>query len=356
MKRLSTVPFKSKSEAAIFIDPTSLCYLTGVHLSSGTAVVGSGARALFVDGRYFFKARRRLGRRWRVLRAPSGSDLLMRKIKTLGIRRLCLDPESMTAAQYKKLISAADGVAISDADGLADRVRAVKRPDELAAIREAVRVTDELWMRVRRIVRIGMTERELLAQIKEEAFRLGAEEMSFEPIVSSGAATAEPHAEASGKKIRGDEPLMVDMGIRLGGYCSDFTRTPFLLKTRTTPPAWFIKFRNEVLAIQNLAYRLIERGVRDPKEISRQIAVRLRRTRMRAYYLHSLGHGVGMKIHEEPYLSERGRPLKDGMVFTVEPGLYRAGVGGVRIEDMACLWRGRLDVLTGSSKEMVWRL
>jgi Xaa-Pro aminopeptidase len=201
-----------------------------------------------------------------------------------------------------------------------------------------------------------MTERELLAQIKEEAFRLGAEEMSFEPIVASGASTAEPHAEASGKKIRGDEPLMVDMGIRLGGYCSDFTRTPFLLKTRTTPPAWFIKFRNEVLAIQNLAYRLIARGVRDPKVISRQIAVRLRRTRMRAYYLHSLGHGVGMKIHEEPYLSERGRPIKDGMVFTVEPGLYRAGVGGVRIEDMACLRRGRLDVLTSSSKEMVWRL
>ena len=348
--------FKSKTEAAMFCDPTSLCYLTGVRFSAGTAVIGPASRTLFVDGRYFFKARRRLGKKWNVICAPPAPAIFMDKIKALGIRKLCLDPESITAAQYRKILSAADGIEISDADGLADRIRAVKRPEELTVIREAVLITDELWTRVRRMVRIGMTELELLAKIKEEAIRMGAEDMSFEPIVASGPGTAEPHAEAGPKKILGDEPLMVDMGIRLGGYCSDFTRTPFLLHRRASPPAWFIKFQSEVRAIQNLAYGLISRGVREPAVIAKNISARLQKNRLRKHYLHNLGHGVGMKIHEEPYLTEKGRTLKDGMVFTVEPGLYRAGQGGVRIEDMACLWRGRLDILTKSSKEMSWRL
>ena len=149
---------------------------------------------------------------------------------------------------------------------------------------------------------------------------------------------------------------MVDMGIRYRGYCSDFTRTPFLLRRLSSPPAWFVKFRNEVLAIQNLAYRLLAKGAREPRDIAKKISQRLDKNRMKPFYLHGLGHGVGMKIHEDPYMTEKGMTLKDGMVFTVEPGLYRAGRGGVRIEDMACLWRGRLEVLTQSPKELAWRL
>ncbi|OGH61704.1 MAG: hypothetical protein A3I06_16975 [Candidatus Lindowbacteria bacterium RIFCSPLOWO2_02_FULL_62_12] len=219
-----------------------------------------------------------------------------------------------------------------------------------------MRLTDDLWSRVRTHIRVGMTERELRAFIIEQAIRMGAEEMSFEPIVVSGPATAEPHAEAGDRPIRGDEPLMVDMGVRLNGYCSDFTRTPFLLRRRAAPPAWFVRFYREVLAIQNLAYRLIAGGERAPGAVAKKISARLQKRRLKTYYLHSLGHGVGLKIHEEPYLTEKGRTLENGMVFTVEPGLYRAGSGGVRIEDMACLLQGRLDVLTRSTKEMVWRI
>lgn len=348
--------FKSKSEAAMFSDPTSLQYLTGAHFTAGTALVGPAHRALFVDGRYFSKARRMLGKSWEVIRAPARLGELIGRIKSLGILGLLVDTESISAARYKKLIAASDGLRISEAEGLADRIRAVKRPAELKIIRDAVRLTDEIWTRVRRQIRLGMTEKDLLADIKQEAHRLGAEGMSFEPIVVSGPSTAEPHAEAGDKKITGDEPLLVDMGVRLGGYCSDFTRTPFLMRKRTSPPAWFVSFQKEVLAIQNLAYGLIARGVREPGVISKKISLRLEQKRLRKFYLHGLGHGVGMKIHEEPYLTETGRTLKDGMVFTVEPGLYRAGVGGVRIEDMACLWRGRLEVLTQSSKETAWRL
>lgn len=348
--------FRSKSEAALFVDPVSLQYLTGVRFTAGTAVIGTSFKSLFVDGRYLFKARRILGRRWDVQKAPLGPEKLFGAIHARGIRRLCVDPSSITASHYQKLFKSSNGIEIVDADGLADRIRMVKRPAELAVIREAVRITDELWSRVRSHVRIGMTEKELLAFIKQEAHRMGAEEMSFEPIVASGAGTAEPHAEAGDKKIAGDEPLMVDMGIRLGGYCSDFTRTPFLLRRRSAPPAWFTKFRDEVFAIQNLAYRELARGGRDPKFISKKISARLEKNGLKKYYLHTLGHGVGLKIHEEPYMSERGPQLKDGVVFTVEPGLYKAGFGGVRIEDMACLIRGRLEVLTKSSKELSWRM
>ncbi len=348
--------FRSRTEAAVFSDPTSLRYLTGLRLTAGTALISPRHRILYVDGRYLFKARRMLGRPWRV--CPMRSDLsdLFRDFKKIGLEKICVDTQSLSAAQYKRWLAAGNGVEIVDAEGLADRVRAVKRPGELKILREAVRLTDELWSRLRTNLRIGMTERELLVWIKSEALRLGADEMSFEPIVVSGPSTAEPHAEASDKKISGDEPLMVDMGIRLAGYCSDFTRTPYLLRRRGAPPDWFVKFRNEVLAIQSLAYRLISRGVRSPKHITKEISKRLGRSHLAPHYLHSLGHGVGMKIHEEPFLSDRGCDLKDGMVFTVEPGLYRAGYGGVRIEDMACLWNGRLDVMTRSSKELVWRV
>lgn len=348
--------FRSKSEAALFSDAVSLRYLTGARFSAGTAVIGPSHRLLFVDGRYLFKARRMLGRKWRVIQAPPAAGSMMGQIKSFGILNLCVDTESMTAARYKKLVAASDGIGISEAEGLADRIRAVKRPAELRAIRAAVRLTDDIWSVIRRRFRPGMTERDLLAAIKQEAHRMGAEEMSFEPIVVSGPSTSEPHAEAGDKKISGDEPLMVDMGIRLGGYCSDFTRTVFLLRRRSSPPAWFVRFHREVLAIQNLACRLISRGVREPAAIAKKISERLHKNRMKKFYLHSLGHGVGMKIHEEPYLTEKGRTLRDGMVFTVEPGLYRAGVGGVRIEDMACLRGGRLEMLTASSKESIWRV
>ncbi len=346
----------SPSVAAIFSDPVSLRYLTGARFTAGVAVVGRRIRTLFVDGRYIFKARRMLGRKWSVVRSGGDFAGVFHRLRAGGIQTVCVDPDSLNASTYKKILGASNGIEVSDAEHLADLIRVVKTPKELAVIREAVRLTDELWTRLRWIVRIGMTERELSSAIKLEAMRLGAEEMSFEPIVASGPATAEPHAEPGEKKIAGDEPLMVDMGLKLGGYCSDFTRTPFLLRRRGSPPAWFVRFRDEVMGIQNLAYRLISGGCRDPVTISKKIGQRLKKKRLTNYYLHSLGHGVGMKIHEEPYLSPKGRTLRDGMVFTVEPGLYRRGIGGVRIEDMACLWRGRFDVLTKSSKELSWRM
>ncbi|MBI4178523.1 aminopeptidase P family protein [bacterium] len=354
---MSSAVFRKSSEAALFSDPTSLRYLTGARFTSGTALVSPTRKILLVDGRYLFKARRILGRKWHVLKTPRDQSAVPAQIKSLGIRRLYIDTEMITAARYRSLLeSMNNGIQLFEARGLADRIRSVKRPEELAAIREAVRRTDVIWARLHLHLRIGMTERDILNYIKQEAHRLGAEEMSFEPIVASGPETAEPHAEASDKKIRGDEPLMVDMGIRLGGYCSDFTRTVFLLRRRRRPPAWFTAFWREVLAIQNLAYGLLSRGEREPKVIARKIAIRIRRKRLGRYYLHGLGHGVGLNIHEEPYMTEKGPRLKNGMVFTVEPGLYRAGRGGVRIEDMACINRDRLEILTQSPKELIWRI
>ena len=167
--------FGSKSEAAIFTDPTSLRYLTGVNFTAGAAVIGPSRRALFVDGRYFFKARRLLRGKWEVIQtSPGGFGEMIGKIKSFGIRKICVDTESLSAARFKKLAAAVDGIEISEAEGLADRIRTVKRPEELKLIREAVRITDELWTRIRQEFRLGMTERELLAHIKEEAIRMAA--------------------------------------------------------------------------------------------------------------------------------------------------------------------------------------
>lgn len=351
-----TAGLRSPTEVAIFLDPTSLQYLTGIHFTSGTVAVGPSIRVAYVDGRYEFKARRLLGRLWRVVRPLRGLTSVMEDLRARGIRRIYIDTDTVMASQYRNMQNAAGDIQMMDAAGLSDRLRAVKKPAELKKIRAAVRLTDELWSGVRGRLRIGMTERELAGWIRTQAHRLGAEAMSFEPIIVSGRATAEPHASSSDKEIRGDEPFTVDIGVVVDGYCSDMTRSPFLLHRLASPPRWFTSFRAETMSIQRLAYRMLSAGQRDPKAIVKNIAKRLEKIGMKKYYLHGLGHGVGMKIHEHPMMTEKGRLLKDGMVFTVEPGLYRQGVGGYRVEDMACLWRGRLDVLTQSTKEISWRV
>ena len=171
--------------------------------------------------------------------------------------------------------------------------------------------------------------------------------MPFEIIVASGPNSALPHAHPTEKIICSNEPVLIDMGARISSYCSDFTRTLFLGKADKT----FQEIYNIVLKAQTTAIQKIESGM-DASQADRLARSVIEQAGYADAFGHGLGHGVGLLVHESPTLGPNSLDsLTDGMVFTIEPGIYLAGQGGVRIEDMVVLENGKARVLTKAKKK-----
>jgi Xaa-Pro aminopeptidase len=178
-------------------------------------------------------------------------------------------------------------------------------------------------------IRIGMTERQLAAELLYQMLRRGASGASFPIIVAEGSASSLPHAQAGDRKIRVGSPVLIDWGALVDHYCSDLTRVIFIRKI----PIRFRRMYQNVLAAQAAGIAAIRPGVPFEK-VDAQARGVLKREGMDKAFSHGLGHGIGLDIHEAPRLSKKSKgDLKAGMVVTVEPGVYYPGLGGVRIED-----------------------
>lgn len=205
--------------------------------------------------------------------------------------------------------------------------RLLKTPDEIRALKKSQQINEATLKAVLKLLKPGITELEIAWKIKVIGHDLGAEDISFEPIVGFGPHSAVPHHQNTSTKLKANDLVLVDMGMKWGGYCSDMTRT-FLPKK---PSAEQINIYEKVLRAQSLAIAAIKPGVACKKidEIARKSM-----GKDAEFFGHSLGHGVGLDVHEAPNLSSRSKDiLKAGMVVTVEPGIYLDGKFGVRIED-----------------------
>ena len=222
-------------------------------------------------------------------------------------------------------------------------MRSVKEQEEIEKIRASQRVNEEVFEEVLSNIKIGMSEKELSFMIFKGLMEK-ADGPSFPPIVASGPNSSLPHAVPTERRIKEHEPIIIDMGARLNGYCSDMTRTVFLGE----PGEEFKKIYNVVKDAQKRAKERIRAGItaREADSFSRDF---ITEKGLGKYFLHSLGHGVGIAIHEAPALSKRSRKnLKIGMVITIEPGIYLPGKGGVRLEDMAVVKEDGVDVITSN--------
>jgi Xaa-Pro aminopeptidase len=220
-----------------------------------------------------------------------------------------------------------------------DKIRSIKTQKEIKIMRQGARITKRGMKAVREFIRKGVTEREI-ARVFEHEVRKQADWYSFQTIVASGLNSAEPHYMLTDKKIKQNEFIVVDCGVVYRNLMTDMTRT-FAIK----PDKKKIKLYSTVLTAQNLAMELLEHGVY-AKEVDKAARTYLTKMGYGNNFPHGTGHGIGIRLHEYPNLFQPNIKLKENMIFTIEPGVYIKGYGGVRIEDMVLLKKKGIEVLT----------
>ena len=207
-------------------------------------------------------------------------------------------------------------------------------------------ITDKAFEYIEEVISVGMTEKEVAWELEKFQRQQGSQAMPFDIIVASGPNAALPHAKPSQRKINSGEPVVIDMGARVGGYCSDFTRTLCL----SEPDDTFKKVYDAVLGAQLAAIALIKEGMSGGEADSFARTVIAEAGYAEAFG-HSLGHGVGLAEHEQPRLGPNStETLTSGMVFSIEPGIYLPDWGGVRIEDLALIENGNIRILSKGKK------
>lgn len=279
---------------------------------------------------------------------PKGVLALLREmLPDLGIRSLGFESEYSLYSFVEKLkrLGAKLGLQLLPTTGLVEKIRLIKDEDELDKLRASVDLNEKVFDEVYSSLAPGQTENEIALAIESTMRRMGAESPSFSTIVAAGSNSALPHAVPGSALVELGQPLMIDMGLILDGYCSDMTRT-FVLGE---PDDRFLAIHRLVRRAQLAALASIREGVVAAKvdKIARDI---IGAAGYGQAFGHSLGHGVGLAVHEEPRLSSRNRKqLRAGMVVTVEPGIYVPGWGGVRLENMVVVRKDGCELLNKNS-------
>lgn len=235
-----------------------------------------------------------------------------------------------------------------------DQLRIIKDQDEINKIQLACKLTDKALGHVLTKIKDGVTEKELSLEI-ELFVKKNLADLSFATIVAFGKNAAVPHHQTGDKKLENkDKFVLIDMGVKLDGYCSDMTRTVFFKEPTTEQ----IKIYNTVKDAQKKAVEFIELKLEKKQKIKSKDVDKVAReyivSKRYKSIPHSLGHGIGLQVHESPSLSPRSKNyLEEGMVFSIEPGIYIPDFGGVRIEDLFCIQNGKISQLTASEKDMI---
>ncbi len=331
-------------------------YLCGFTGSAGLLLVEEAGSTFFTDVRYDTQGREEvkgakviIARKalWNALGERIGARRPRSRSKgwTIGI-----EAEHLTVAERKRLVDLLPpGVRLRNAPALVEKARMVKDAKELGLIREAVTLGAALFDRALEMLRPGIKECEVAAEMEYAARLAAAEEMSFPTIIASGARSALPHGRASEQAIAPGAFVVCDFGVILAGYCSDQTRTVWV----GAAPVEARHAYESVREAQEAAISAVRPGV-SAGEVDAAARNVLRKAGLGRYFTHSTGHGVGLEIHEAPRVAAGQKEvLKPGMVITIEPGVYFPGKWGVRIEDMVAVREGGCDVLTPTSKDFL---
>jgi len=329
-------------------------YLCGFTGSAGLLLMEEGCSVFFTDVRYDTQAHQEVkGAKVVIARkavlTALGEFLGARRKRTRGWT-IGLEAEHFTIAEENRLTQIKPaGVRLKDAPSLIERTRMIKDSDELQRIRAAVALGAKLFDRAVEVIRPGVKETEVAAEMELAARRGGAEEMSFPTIIASGARSALPHGRASEQAIARGGFVVCDFGVILSGYCSDQTRTVWVGPVpKDARPAY-----EAVREAQQAAIDAVRPGI-PTGEVDAAARKVLRKAGLGRYFTHSTGHGVGLEIHEMPRVADGQREiLQPGMVITIEPGVYFPGKWGVRIEDMVAVTASGCEVMTPTSKDFL---
>jgi Xaa-Pro aminopeptidase len=323
-------------------------YLTGFTGSNGQVLVRRDDAVFLTDGRYTEQSRREVPDMERVTYANPLREELPSMLA--GVARLGFEADEMTVAGRDRLAAAlGDGVEMVATTDAVETLRQIKDDDERAAIRQAQAITDAAFGQILDRFAVGVTEQQIARQLETLMLDDGAEGLAFDSIVAFGESAAEPHHEPGHRMLEEGDVIKLDFGARYAGYHSDFTRTVAF----GSPASELKKIHDVVRESQQAGIDAVRAGVigKDVDAVSRAV---IEKAGYGDRFVHSLGHGVGLEIHEGPNFARTvDDAIPAGAVVTVEPGIYIPGLGGVRIEDMVEVTDDGCVVVGTSSRDLI---
>jgi len=320
--------------------------MSGFTGADSWLVVARDGAALLTDSRYTQQAGFECRHCGVTTRKGTLRDACIKHLKSHGLRIVGFEADSIAYAQWRKLEN--DAIEWRPTSGMIENMRLIKDAGEIKSIRRAATVAEKCFQSIREWISPGMTERQVANKIEFELRRLGAQSSSFETIVLFGERSSLPHGRPGQRSLGPGEPVLIDWGARLDLYNSDLTR----MLLPSTIGSKLKRIYRAVLVAQQAAIDAARPGMTG-RELDAVARNHLTRARLGNRFGHGLGHGVGMEIHEAPVVGHTNDArLRPGMVFTIEPGVYIPGWGGIRIEDMVQLTRTGRRILTALPKKL----
>jgi Xaa-Pro aminopeptidase len=337
---------KSGLDSLLISKPDNITYLTGFRAGDGYLLITKSGELIYFTHFIYEKEAKSLDL-WKVL--VSNGDifkLIKVKIKNLKLSKVGFEAKNIPYLEYAKIKEylSKDRIEFNPAIDLIEKLRAIKSAKEISLIRKAVEVSQEAFDFVREIYDQIATEKDLSIEIEKFLRLKGDNSIAFPPIVASGKNTAYPHYLASEEGLN-NRLFLVDLGAKYQGYCADLTRVFFWGKM----PNLFRKVYDIVKKAADAGIKKVKEGVKI-SEVDRAARDVIEKQGYGKYFGHGTGHGIGLSVHESPYINSRNENiLKQGMVLTIEPAVYIEGKFGIRIEDMVLVKKHGVEVLNGNA-------
>ncbi len=342
IQTLQSLLKKQKIPALLITKSENVFYLSGFRGSNGSLLITPKKYQLITDARYFYTAKK-LGLEY--FDQSKGLDKLFKKYKAIHF-----ESADMTVTQLKKFKKHSLGSKWKPSEGLVESLRLINHDDEISLIKKACKIALKTLEAFQKTIKEGQSEDDMEWNLLSTARQMGADGFSFPPIITFGKETADIHHQKGKNKLKAGQQMLLDFGIVYKGYITDMTRMFYTKK----PSKKLEEIHRIVVEASQKAIESIEIG----KKLSDIDAVarnHIKQAGYGDYFLHSTGHGTGVEVHEQPWVASKSKEkVQTNMVFTIEPGIYIEGLGGVRIEDM--VWvkpNGKVEVLTEWNRNIV---
>lgn len=329
LNRVRTELTTRKLDGLLIQDRMDQYWLTGFTGEDGQVLVTQRGVSLLTDGRFDQTADIEAAWARKVLRKKRGPEATAKEIRRAKLGRIGYESTHMNVYWFTELSKALKPAKLVPASGIISGMRKIKDAGEIAAIRRAIEIAETCFRALEDWLRPGMTEQYVASRLVFEMQAAGAQEAAFQPIVAAGATGSLPHYEPGSREVSKTEGLLIDWGARAGWYVSDLTRT---IWPGSIPPK-LGKVYDVVREAHDRAIDAVRPGIK-AKTVDSVARSIIRKSGFGKQFNHSLGHGIGLNVHESPRLGQASEEiLQPGMVVTIEPGIYLPGVGGVRLED-----------------------
>jgi len=332
IEKLINELLKKEQEAFLVTNMKNIRYLTGFTGDAGKLLIMPDKQYLIVDGRFTEQAEKQCS-----IEVVDYDKSFIKTINKLAqshnVKKCAFEGNNITFNEFDTLKKNLENIELVSDDTTIETIRMKKDKEEIEKVKHALKIALETFEEIKTNIVPGVTEKEVATEIEYTMKRKGAEGISFETIVASGKRSSLPHGTATDKKIEFGDAVVIDMGAIYDGYCSDITRTIFVGDmTREQEKVYEI-----VEKAQQKGINAIKAGV-SCSEPHNLVVDEFAKDNLAEYFVHSLGHGVGMDVHERPFLSPKSSDVfEPGMIVTVEPGIYLPDNFGIRIEDMVMI-------------------